>query len=76
MPSWPSTDIAAVARVPDECVVAGAELRRVAAATADDDVVAVAADQRVVAVAAGDGVIARAAIERELDQRRRGRCRR
>ena len=60
--------VAAVARIPDERVVAGAELRHVVAAAAGDDVVAVAADQHVVAVAAGDRVVARAAIERELDQ--------
>ena len=39
--------VAAVARVPDERVVAGAEQRRIVAAAAGDDVVAVAADQRV-----------------------------
>ena len=60
--------VAAIARIPDEGVVAAAELRIVVAAAAGDDVVAVAAEQRVVAVAAGDGVVAVAAVERELDQ--------
>ena len=46
VPAWPSTDVAAVAGVPDEGVVAGAEQRDVVAAAAVDDVVAVAADQR------------------------------
>ena len=56
--------VAAVARVPDERVVAGAEERGVVAAAAGDEVVAVAADQRVVTVAAGDGVVAGAAVDR------------
>ena len=41
--------VAAVARIPDEGVVAGAELGKVVAAAAGDGVVAVAADQHVVA---------------------------
>ena len=69
-------DVAAVARVPDERVVAGAQQRHVVAAAAGDQVVAVAAEQHVVAVAAGDRVVAGAAVDGELDQRRRGRCRR
>ena len=68
--------VTAVARIPDERVVAGAEVRHVVATAAGDEVVAVAADQRVVAITAGDRVVARAAIERELDQRRRDHCRR
>ena len=55
--------VAAVARIPDECVVAVAEQGDVVAAAAVDDVVAVAADQRIVALAAGDGVVAGAAID-------------
>src|SRR5205814_5589344 len=60
--------VAAVTWIPDEGVVAGAEVGRVVAAPADDDVVAVAADQRVIAVAAGDGVVAGAAVEREVNE--------
>ena len=60
--------VAAVARVPHEGIVAGAEERYVVAAAAVDEVVAVAANQGVVAVAAGDRVVARAAIDREVDQ--------
>src|SRR5260370_6169688 len=45
--------VAAVARIPDEGVVAGAELGKVIAAAAGDGVVAVASEQRVVAVSAG-----------------------
>ena len=59
--------VAAVARVPDEHVVAVAEQGHVVAATAGDDVVAVAADQRVGALAADDGVVAGAAVDGELD---------
>ena len=68
VPSPALDRVAAVARIPDEGVVAGAELRSVVAAAAGDDVVAVAAEQRVVAVAAGDGVVAGAAVDGELDQ--------
>ena len=50
-PAWPSTDVAAVARIPYERVVAGAEQRHVVAASARDDVVAVAPQQGVGAVA-------------------------
>ena len=63
--------IAAIARVPDEGVVAAAELRIVVAAAADDDVIARAPDQHIVAVAAGDGVVAVAAVEGEVDQARK-----
>ena len=61
--------VAAVARVPLEDVVAGAEERRVVALLAVDEVVAVAAEQQVGAVAAEDRVVAGAAVDRELDQR-------
>ncbi len=60
--------VTAVARIPDERVVAGAQVRHVIAAAAGDKVVAIAAEQRVVAITASDRVVARAAIERELDQ--------
>ena len=60
-------DVAAVARIPDERVVAVAEQGHVVAAAAVDDVVAVTADQRVGALAAGDGVVAGAAVDREAD---------
>src|SRR5262249_56049061 len=59
----PAVDaVAAVAGIPDERVVAVAELGGVVAAPADDEVTAVAADERVVALAAGDGVVAGAAV--------------
>ena len=51
--------VAAVARVPLEGVVAGAQEGRVVALVAVDEVVAVAAEQRVGAVAAEDRVVAR-----------------
>ena len=59
--------VAAVARIPDERVVAVAEKGDVVAAAADHGVVAVAADQHVVALAADDGVVAGAAVDREVD---------
>ena len=52
-------DVAAVARVPDEAVVLGAEVGLVGAAVAVDAVVAGGAEQRLVAVAAEDDVVAR-----------------
>ena len=58
-------DVAAVAGIPDEGVVAVAEIGEVVAAAAGDDVVAGAADQRVGALAAGDGVVAGTAIDGE-----------
>ena len=58
-------DVAAVARIPLERVVAGAEQGDVVALVAVDEVVAVAADQHVVAVAAEDRVVARAAVDRD-----------
>ena len=64
-------DVAAVARVPDERVVAVAEQGHVVAAAADHGVVAVATDERVGALAAGDGVVAGAAIDGEADHARR-----
>ena len=59
--------VAAVARVPDELVVAVAHEGDVVAAAARDDVVAGAADQHVGAAAADDGVVAVAAIDRQVD---------
>ena len=68
--------VVAVARIPLEHVVAGAEQRDVVAVVAEHEVVAVAAEDRVGALAAEHGVVAGAAVERELDdagrQRRRG----
>ena len=61
--------VAAIARVPLEDVVAGAEQADVVALLAVDEVVAVAAEQRVDAVAAEDGVLAGAAVDRDPDQR-------
>src|SRR5262245_6979772 len=60
--------IAAVARIPDEFVIAGAELRCVIAAPAIDDVVAVTADEQIVAIATRNSIVSRPAIERELDE--------
>ena len=62
-------DVGAVARVPPEDVVAGAQDGDVGAAVAVDEVVSVAAEQAVVAVAAGDRVVAGAAVDRDRDQR-------
>ena len=56
-------DVAAVARIPLEDVVAGAEEGGVVALLAVDEVVAVAAEQQVDAVAAEDGVVAGAAVD-------------
>src|SRR5262249_6956717 len=64
----PAVDaVAAVAGIPDERVVAVAELGGVVAAPADDEVTAVTADERVVALAAGDGVVAGAAVDGQPD---------
>ena len=56
--------VAAVARVPDERVVAGTEEGDVVAAVAVDRVVAVAAEQRLVARAAGDRVVSVSTVDR------------
>ncbi len=61
--------VAAVARIPLEHVVAGAQQGRVVALLAVDEVVAVAAEQHVGAVAAEDRVVAGAAVDGDLDQR-------
>ena len=61
--------VVAVARVPLEHVVAGAEHDRVVALLAVDEVIAIAADQYVGAVAAENRVVAGAAVDGELDQR-------
>ena len=60
--------VAAVARVPDERVVAGTEEGDVAAAVAVDRVVAVAAEQRLVARAAGDRVVSVSTVDRRRDR--------
>ena len=70
VPPSPSIDVAAVAGIPLERVVARAELREVVAAVAVDEVVAVAADDGVDALRAGDRVVAGAAVDPE-----RGRLR-
>ena len=57
----PSIGVVAVARIPLEHVVAGAEQRDVVAVVAEHEVVAVAAEERVGALAAEHGVVARAA---------------
>ena len=62
--------VAAVARIPDEGVVAGPEDREVVAAVAVDRVVAGAAAQRLDALAAGDRVVLRPAVERQGDRLR------
>ena len=59
VPACAFDGVAAVARIPDEGVVAGAEI---------GDVVAAAADHGVVAGAANDGVVAVAAIDREVGE--------
>ena len=56
-------DVAAVAGIPLERVVAGSEQRDVVALVAVDEVVAVAAEQDVGAVAAEERVVARAAVD-------------
>ena len=68
--------VVAVARIPLEDVVAGAEERHVVAVVAEDEVVAVAAEEHVRPLAAEDGVVAGAAVDGQLDhpggQRRGG----
>ena len=64
--------VVAVARIPLEDVVAGAEQGDVVAVVAEDEVVAVAADEHVGALAAEDGVVAGAAVEGQLDRRPAG----
>ena len=59
--------VVAVARVPLEDVVAGAEEGDVVAVVAEHEVVAVAGQERVGALAAEQRVVARAGIDRELD---------
>ena len=65
--------VAAVARIPLEVVVAGAQQRGVGADVAVDEVVAGAAEQQVGAVAAAQRVVAAAAVERQV--RSASRCR-
>ncbi len=60
--------VAAVARIPLEHVVAGAEEGGVVALLAVDEIVAVAAEQHIGAVAAEDRVVAGAAVDRDPDQ--------
>ena len=67
--------VAAVARIPDERVVAGAEEREVVAAVAVDRVVAGAAARRLDALGAGDRVVSGAAVERQGDRLRCEMCR-
>ncbi len=62
--------VAAVARIPLERVVAGAEQGDVVALLTVDEVVAIAAAQQVDAVAAEDRVAARTAVDGDLDQGR------
>ncbi len=62
-------DVAAVAGIPVEDVVARAEEGDVVALLPVDEVVALAAEQRVAAVAREDRVVARTAVERQADQR-------
>ena len=65
--------VAAVARIPLEAVVAGAEQCGVRTDVAVDEVVAAAAEQQIGAVAAAQRVVAGAAVERQVGQRRRCR---
>ena len=59
--------VAAVARIPDERVVACAHEGPVGSSVAVDRVVPVAAEQQVGALAAGERVVTRAAVERQRD---------
>ncbi len=68
--------VVAVAWIPLELVVTGAQVGNVVAVVAEDEVVAVAAEEHVGALAAEQAVVAGAAIERELDDARRKRRRR
>ena len=61
-------DVAAVARIPDERVVAGTHQSRIGPAVAVDRVVPVAADRLLDARATGDPVATGAAVEREGDR--------
>ena len=61
-------DVAAVAGIPLEDVVAGAEEGGVVALLAVDEIVAVAAEEDVDAVAAENGVVAGAAVDRQFDE--------
>ena len=61
-------NVAAVARIPDEPVVAAPQKSDVVAAPADHIIVSIAADEGVCALTAGDGVVARAAVDREPDR--------
>ena len=70
--------VAAVARIPDERVVAGAQERQVVAAVAVARVVSVAAEQGLDAPAAGERVVSCAAVQGQGDRpgrERRGRDR-
>src|SRR5262249_35776597 len=60
-------DVVAVARIPLEGVVAGAEEGGVVALVAVDEVVAVAADQTIRAAAAADLIVAGPAVDRQRD---------
>ena len=67
-------DVAAIARIPLEDVVARAEKGSVVAAIPVDEIVAVAADKKVRARAAEERVVARAAVHRDLHDAGRERC--
>jgi hypothetical protein len=58
--------VVAVARIPLEDVVTGAEEGNVVAVVAENEVVAVTAEDRVGTLAAEDGVVAGAAVEGKL----------
>ena len=61
-------DVAAVARIPDEGVVAGTHEPGVGASVSVDRVVAAATDEALGSVAAVDPVVPVAAVDRDLDQ--------
>src|SRR5262249_32067581 len=63
-------DVAAVARIPLEDVVAGAEVRRVVALVAVDEIVAIATKQVVGASATEDRVVAGPTVDRQLHHTR------
>ena len=74
--SGPTEDgVAAVARIPDERVVAGSQDRQVVASIAVDDVVPVTAEQQLRSGASGEAVVSVAAVDRRRDAVREGAVR-
>ena len=67
VPARPSDGVAAVARIPDERVVAGAQERQVVAPVPVDRVVSVAAEQQLRSGASGEVVVSVPTVERRRD---------